>query len=873
MKAIDPRGGLRDPAAAADRRRAEAAAAGRRTADARLDRSTASARSRRSTRSTSSRTAASHPPSGAGPRRTTSRCTTTGPRRTRTGSARSATSGSRSTRRGSKATTCSSSPGDNLFDFSLPRYVEWWRSKPQPASAVAAPRRRQPRARDAVRHRRRRRRRPDRALRREAERPPVDPRATRTYLMPPRARPARRDAISTRATGPDHAGQLPRLARGARAGLRLPLRGRLVRHRGQDAAARGGQPAAAARRAARARVLQPRLSRHARATVSRPSVGRCSICSCRSAAWCAAAAGGSSAPGCRDELQRIEPPLCARCGAPTAWPVERCRECAGRRLAFASARAAVGYDAAARAARRAWKERGLRRLAAEAAQLVAERLPRPEVEASSRIVPADRGRRLERGHNPAERLAAELAALWELPCLPLLERTRRRSPARQLALPSAGERARRLPRDRCRAPEGRRDRRRLHDRRHRSGGRECSPRRGCTPGRDGHVRTRTSSWLDTDAVTRLRVRVRHRTARPGEAPMQLQVKGKNLEVNDSIRSYVERKLAEARPPRARADARSRSSSRSRGTRRSREPGRRGDGLHEGPYAAGARDRPRHEGGDRPARRQARAAGQALPGEARRGPQPARGASTARRASPRAVSAASGGDEAAPRASSCRGGLGSISATMLGCTASDAAAPLEPPKSRRWLKAGVVDGCSAVGRRVGRGRHGRRHPRSRGDRVAVRRAPDGTLIVDEESRHDDARRRSPTPSSASCRRRTAPRRSAATATLWAVAARRIEVVELPGLDGEELELASTAATRSSRVDGEPRFGSIARARAARRGRRRATSSRPAGSTATLWEVERAGRALTGVGWRRAVPCRRCPDRQLSRRSSASARAAA
>jgi len=39
-------------------------------------------------------------------------------------------------------------------------------------------------------------------------------------------------------------------------------------------------------------------------------------------------------------------------------------------------------------------------------------------------VPAERERRLERGHNPAERLARELALLWELPCLPLLERTR-----------------------------------------------------------------------------------------------------------------------------------------------------------------------------------------------------------------------------------------------------------------------------------------------------------------------------------------------------------------------------------------------------------------------------------------------------------------
>lgn len=127
--------------------------------------------------------------------------------------------------------------------------------------------------------------------------------------------------------------------------------------------------------------------------------------------------------GCRDDLPRIEAPLCARCGAPTAWPVGRCRECAGRRLAFASARAAVGYDEAARRFVHAWKERGLRRLAAEAARLVAECLPPPEVDALT-YVPSDRGRRLERGHNPARTLALELAAMWELPCLSLLERTR-----------------------------------------------------------------------------------------------------------------------------------------------------------------------------------------------------------------------------------------------------------------------------------------------------------------------------------------------------------------------------------------------------------------------------------------------------------------
>jgi len=140
---------------------------------------------------------------------------------------------------------------------------------------------------------------------------------------------------------------------------------------------------------------------------------------------CVVCGGGGSqlCSECRAELPRIAPPLCARCGAPTAWPVERCRECAGRRLAFASARAAVGYDAAVRRLVLAWKERGLRLLAAQAAELVAERLPPPEVDALT-FVPADRGRRLARGHNPAERLTLELAALWELPCLSLLERRR-----------------------------------------------------------------------------------------------------------------------------------------------------------------------------------------------------------------------------------------------------------------------------------------------------------------------------------------------------------------------------------------------------------------------------------------------------------------
>jgi ComF family protein len=117
----------------------------------------------------------------------------------------------------------------------------------------------------------------------------------------------------------------------------------------------------------------------------------------------------------------VEPPLCERCGAPTSWPVARCRECAGRRLAFAGARAALEYDASVRRLVAAWKERGLRRLAAAAADIVVEVVEQPTA-AVVAFVPSDRDRALRRGHHPAEALARELARRWELPLLPALRR-------------------------------------------------------------------------------------------------------------------------------------------------------------------------------------------------------------------------------------------------------------------------------------------------------------------------------------------------------------------------------------------------------------------------------------------------------------------
>jgi predicted amidophosphoribosyltransferase len=113
--------------------------------------------------------------------------------------------------------------------------------------------------------------------------------------------------------------------------------------------------------------------------------------------------------------------------------VQRCAECAGRRLAFASARSAIVYDARARALVRAWKERGRRRLAREAAAIVSEVVPPPSAEALM-PVPGDPERAWERGDLPARALAAELASIWELRLLDVLARTRALRRQRGLSL-------------------------------------------------------------------------------------------------------------------------------------------------------------------------------------------------------------------------------------------------------------------------------------------------------------------------------------------------------------------------------------------------------------------------------------------------------
>jgi competence protein ComFC len=151
---------------------------------------------------------------------------------------------------------------------------------------------------------------------------------------------------------------------------------------------------------------------------------RCVVCGGPAQALCRS---------CSDSLRRLGEPRCERCGAPTSWPVERCRECSGRRIAFATARAAVAYDDAARLVVAAWKERGLRKLAAPAAELVCEIVPRPRAYTLT-FVPADPNRCLDRGHNPAERLAEEVGSRWQLPIVSLLARRHGVAPQRSLPL-------------------------------------------------------------------------------------------------------------------------------------------------------------------------------------------------------------------------------------------------------------------------------------------------------------------------------------------------------------------------------------------------------------------------------------------------------
>jgi len=94
---------------------------------------------------------------------------------------------------------------------------------------------------------------------------------------------------------------------------------------------------------------------------------------------------------------------------------------------------AIVYDGQARRFVRSWKERGRRRLARDAAALVAEVVPRPTVDALV-PVPGDPERALRRGDVPSRALAIELGSIWSLETVDVLERSHALPRQRGLAL-------------------------------------------------------------------------------------------------------------------------------------------------------------------------------------------------------------------------------------------------------------------------------------------------------------------------------------------------------------------------------------------------------------------------------------------------------
>ena len=214
------------------------------------------------------------------------------------------------------------------------------------------------------------------------------------------------------------------------------------------------------------------------------SAPRCAACGRPRPLLCEAAARRCAAAA----------PLCARCGAPTAWPVG----------AASNARAA-GWRSRRRAPRsrtpapratfvRAWKERGLRPLAALAAELVVEVVPRPAADVIT-YIPPDGDRSLRRGHHPARsaRPRARRRA-GSSSAAPLLDRTRpvarQAGAAPRRAAPERPRRVRGAPGARRAARDGGARRRRLHD------GRDGRCRRlgaacgRCPEGARRHVRPR-----------------------------------------------------------------------------------------------------------------------------------------------------------------------------------------------------------------------------------------------------------------------------------------------------------------------------------------------------------------------------------------------
>jgi predicted amidophosphoribosyltransferase len=151
---------------------------------------------------------------------------------------------------------------------------------------------------------------------------------------------------------------------------------------------------------------------------------------------------------CAATLIPIDDDRCLRCGRPTAFVVASCRECAGRRLSFRTARAALVHDDAAAALLRAWKDHGLQDAGRILVDACVNTLRAPEADAVTHV-PAAAHRARWRGVDPPVAIARCLGEAWGTPVVALLERVadrpqrgldraaRRRNAARSFRVPDA----------------------------------------------------------------------------------------------------------------------------------------------------------------------------------------------------------------------------------------------------------------------------------------------------------------------------------------------------------------------------------------------------------------------------------------------------
>ncbi len=150
---------------------------------------------------------------------------------------------------------------------------------------------------------------------------------------------------------------------------------------------------------------------------------RCALCRSPGELLCGA---------CMRALPLIAGHRCERCGAAAQRPVAACAACRGRRLGYDRALAALEYEGTARDLVHAFKDGGLRSLAAPAAALMALVVERPDADLIT-WVPADPLRQAIRGYHPPRLLVLALAAHWQLEARPLIRGPLHRRPQRGLS--------------------------------------------------------------------------------------------------------------------------------------------------------------------------------------------------------------------------------------------------------------------------------------------------------------------------------------------------------------------------------------------------------------------------------------------------------